>query len=70
MIPVEASVFIKLKSPKKMTMSPAVLKKIPDDVFFRMLSELKLIIASTGSVPSAKASMVSEPVQKLPVVSV
>ena len=50
-----------------MTISPAVLKKIPEFLLFFMLNELKLTSASTGRVPSAKASIVSPPFQKLPV---
>ena len=68
-IPAATSAFIKLNKPKKMTTSPAVLKKIPDCAFVWIASELKLRSARTGNVPSANADMVSAPVQKLPVVS-
>ena len=62
--------FIKLKIPKNITTSPAVLKNTPDCAFLWIPSELKLKRASTGSVPSANADMIKAPVKKLPVVKV
>ena len=59
-----------LKIPKNITTIPTVLKNTPDCACFRMPSELKLKSASTGSVPSANAPMISAPVKKLPVVKV
>ncbi len=59
-----------LKRANKITISPADLKNIPDFELFFILNELKLTNASTGKVPSAKASMVSPPFKKLPVESV
>ena len=53
---------------KNITTSPAVLKNIPDCAFVCSPSEPKERSASTGSVPSANESMVSAPVEKLPVV--
>ena len=62
-----AKIFISAKS---MTIMPAVLKNIPDFELEPILNELKLMSASTGSVPRAKTSMVSAPSMKLPVESV
>jgi len=53
-----------------MTISPAVLKKTPDQAFLWLPSELKLKSDNTGRVPSAKADIINAPLQKLPVVSV
>ena len=50
-----------------MTIRPAVLKKIPAFLLFLILNELKLVSASIGRVPNAKASIVIDPFQKLPV---
>jgi len=61
---------IKLKIPKNITISPAVLKNTPDCAFLCMPSELKLKIASTGNVPSANVNMIKAPIRKLPVVRV
>ena len=61
---------MRLKSANMMTMSPAVLKKIPDLLLSLILNELKLMSARTGNVPSANVSIVSPPVRKLPVPSV
>ena len=61
---------IRLNSANRITIRPAVLKKIPDLLLFCIENELKLIRASTGSVPSAKKSIVSPPVRKFPVESV
>ena len=49
------------------TISPAVLKNIPDLELFPTENELKLISESMGNVPSANESIVSPPVKKLPV---
>ena len=57
--------FIKLNRANIITISPADLKKIPDFELFFMLNELKLIKASTGSVPRAKENIVSPPSRKL-----
>jgi len=62
--------FIRLNSANMMTINPALLKKMPAFGLFWILNELKLMSASTGSVPRAKESMVSAPVKKLPVESV
>ena len=70
MKPVATRAFIRLKIPKNITTSPAVLKNTPDCAFLWILSELKLKRESTGSVPSANVNMMSAPVQKLTVVSV
>ena len=70
MIPAATRAFIRLKTPKNITTSPAVLKNTPDCAFLCIPRELKLNSASTGSVPSAKVNMISAPVQKLLVVSV
>ena len=61
---------IRLKRANMITISPAVLKNIPDFELFWMLNELKLMRAKTGSVPSANASMVNPPRRNEPVVSV
>ena len=66
-IPAATKLFKILNRPKNITTRPAALKKVPDQFLFWMPSELKLKIASTGKVPIAKASIVSAPVQKLPV---
>ena len=60
--------FIRLKSAKRITISPADLKKIPAFELFLILKELKLMRARTGKVPRAKESIVRPPFQKLPVV--
>ena len=52
---------------KSITISPADLKNIPDLELSFILNELKLVMASIGKVPSAKASIVIAPFQKLPV---
>lgn len=65
-----AKLLIKLNMAKSITTRPADLKKIPDFPPFLILNELKLIRASTGSVPSANESIVNPPLIKLPVVSV
>ena len=59
---------IRLKIAKKITIKPAVLKKIPDCRDFENFVEMKLIRASIGNVPKAKTSMVRAPLKKLPVV--
>ena len=65
--PITAKLFSKLKIANIITISPAVLKKIPDFELFLILNELKLMRASTGSVPNAKESMVRPPVKNPPV---
>lgn len=70
MRPITTRLFTRLKSAKKITIRPAVLKKSPFLALRSMLKELKLISAKTGSVPSAKVSIVSPPEKKLPVESV
>ena len=70
MSPITTRLLMRLNRANMMTINPADLKKMPDLELFLMLNELKLINANTGNVPSAKASMVSPPVKKLPVVSV
>ena len=67
MRPITTKLLIKLNKANIITISPAVLKKIPDFELFLILKELKLIKASTGSVPSAKESMVSPPSKNPPV---
>lgn len=69
-MPTATRLFIKLKTPKKITTNPAVLKKIPDCAFLWIANELKLKKASTGSVPKANADIINAPLQKLPVVKV
>ena len=68
-MPAATKLLMMLKTPKKITISPADLKKIPERATFWILSELKLRSESTGSVPSANADIVSAPAQKLPVLS-
>lgn len=68
--PIATKLFIILNNANKITMSPADLKNIPAFELFFILNELKLISASTGKVPRAKASIVSPPFRKLPVESV
>ena len=70
MIPAATKLFIILKNANIITINPALLKKIPDLELFFILNELKLIRASTGNVPSANASIVRPPFQKVPVVKV
>ena len=70
MSPATTRAFITLKSAKRITMSPAVLKNTPAYELFWMLNELKLTSPSTGSVPNANEPIVSAPVKKLPVESV
>lgn len=67
MMPIMTRLLIKLKIPKKITIRPAVLKKIPVLALLRILKELKLNRASTGKVPRANESIINDPVQKLPV---
>lgn len=64
------SAFSKLNSPKNITTMPAVLKNIADCAFLWIPTEPKLNRARTGSVPRAKADMMSAPATKLPVVRV
>ena len=64
------SALMRLKNANIITISPAVLKKMPDFKLLWILNELKLIKARTGNVPRAKANIVSPPLRKLPVVNV
>ena len=52
---------------KRITISPAVLKNIPEFLLSLILNELKLTRARTGRVPSAKVNIVKAPFIKLPV---
>lgn len=70
MTPTTTRLLMRLKSANIITISPADLKNMPDFELFLILKELKLMSASTGSVPSANASIVSPPFAKLPVVRV
>ena len=60
---------IKLKRANKITINPAVLKKIPDLELFPIEKELNESNPKTGSVPKANESMVNAPCIKLPVES-
>ena len=62
--------FIILNNANIMTISPEVLKNIPPQELFCIPNELKLMIASTGSVPRANMSIVKPPLKKPPVVRV
>ena len=68
MTPMITKLFVMLKRANRITMSPADLKKIPVFGLFFTLNELKPTSAKTGIVPSAKESIVRDPVRKLPVV--
>ena len=70
MIPITARLFMMLNRANSITISPAVLKKIPAFELCCMLKELKLINPNTGSVPRANESIVRPPARKLPVESV
>ncbi len=67
MTPVTTKALIKLKSAKIITINPAVLKNIPFQDFCAILNELKKSRLNMGSVPKAKANIVSAPLIKLPV---
>ena len=56
-----------LKSAKKITISPAVLKKIPAFGLSLILNELKLMSARAGRVPRANAVIVRAPLINVPV---
>ena len=58
---------IRFKRAKRMTTSPAVLKKIPRFLLLLMLNDEKLRRARTGRVPRAKKSIVSAPSVNPPV---
>lgn len=70
MTPITAKLLIRLKSANIITISPALLKKIPAFELFWILNELKLISARTGRVPKAKASIVKPPSTNEPVLKV
>ena len=59
-----------LNKAKRITISPAVLKKIPDFELFPILKELKETNARTGKVPKANDHIINPPSKKLPVESV
>lgn len=61
MTPITTKLLIRLNNANMMTTSPADLKNMPDVELFLILNELKLTNASTGNVPSAKASIVRPP---------
>lgn len=69
MTPITARLLIRLNKANRMTIKPADLKNIPDFGLPLKPERLKLISASTGSVPIANASIVRPPVRKLPVES-
>lgn len=69
-MPAAAKAFKRLKIPKNMIIKPTVLKKVPDQVFFKIAFELKLKSAKTGKVPKAKINIIKAPDKKLPVVKV
>ena len=70
MEPITTKLLMRLNKANIMTISPAVLKKIPDFELFLILNELKLTRARIGKVPRANVIIVSPPLKKLPVVSV
>ncbi len=70
MSPNTTKLFMRLKIANIMTIKPADLKNILFLELLFILNEPKLTRARTGNVPRAKASIVSPPVMKLPVVKV
>lgn len=70
MMPITARLLRIFIIANNITTKPAVLKKTPDQRDCPILCEVRLKIASTGKVPSAKTDMMSAPFIKLPAVRV
>lgn len=68
--PIITKLLIILKTAKRMTINPAVLKKISEFIFLCIESEVKESKARTGKVPKAKKVITNAPSKKEPVESV